>query len=100
MTFLYDQLIKGATVVRPKHTQPEQLDIAIRDGRFVAIEAQIDATLAKNVTDARGLLAFPGLVDPHRHTGIYAPLNIDARNESRAAAMGGVTSSLNYIRTG
>lgn len=100
MTFLYDQLIKGATVVRPKHTQPEQLDIAIRDGRFVAIEAQIDATLAKNVTDARGLLAFPGLVDAHMHTGIYAPLNIDARNESRAAAMGGVTSSLNYIRTG
>jgi allantoinase len=100
MTFIYDQLIKGATVVRPHQTSPEQLDIAIKDGRFVAFDANIDASLAKNVTDARGLLAFPGLVDAHMHTGIYAPLDKDARNESRAAAMGGVTSSLNYIRTG
>ena len=34
------------------------------------------------------------------HIGIYAPLAQDAVSESKAAAMGGVTSSLNYIRTG
>ena len=34
------------------------------------------------------------------HTGIYSPLAEDALSESRAAAMGGVTSSLNYMRTG
>jgi allantoinase len=34
------------------------------------------------------------------HTGIYAPLDEDALTESRAAAMGGVTTSINYIRTG
>ena len=34
------------------------------------------------------------------HTGIYSPLQEDAVSESRAAAMGGVTSSLNYMRTG
>ena len=34
------------------------------------------------------------------HTGIYAPLEEDAVSESRAAAQGGVTSSLNYFRTG
>ena len=34
------------------------------------------------------------------HTGIYSPLGEDAVTESRAAAQGGVTSSLNYIRTG
>ncbi len=34
------------------------------------------------------------------HTGIYSPLEEDAVSESRAAAMGGVTSSLNYMRTG
>src|SRR5690606_19232032 len=45
-------------------------------------------------------LAFPGLVDPHMHTGIYSPLEQDAVTESRAAAQGGVTSSLNYMRTG
>lgn len=34
------------------------------------------------------------------HTGIDAPLEEDAVTESRAAASGGVTSSLNYFRTG
>ena len=43
---------------------------------------------------------FPGCVDAHMHIGIYAPLAQDAVSESKAAAMGGVTSSLNYIRTG
>jgi len=34
------------------------------------------------------------------HTGIYSPLEEDAVSESRAAAQGGVTSSLNYFRSG
>ena len=34
------------------------------------------------------------------HIGIYQPLDEDAVAESKAAAMGGVTTSLNYIRTG
>ena len=45
-------------------------------------------------------VAFPGCVDAHMHIGIYAPLAQDAVSESKAAAMGGVTSSLNYMRTG
>ncbi|HUQ76063.1 MAG TPA: hydantoinase, partial [Burkholderiales bacterium] len=40
------------------------------------------------------------MVDAHMHTGIYSPLAEDAVSESRAAAQGGVTSSLNYFRTG
>jgi allantoinase len=42
----------------------------------------------------------PGVVDAHMHTGIYSPLAEDAVTESRAAAQGGVTSSLNYFRSG
>jgi dihydroorotase-like cyclic amidohydrolase len=52
------------------------------------------------VHDGGGRLAFPGVVDAHMHSGIYSPLAEDAVSESRAAAMGGVTSSLNYFRTG
>ena len=55
---------------------------------------------AKAVHDGRGRLAFPGVVDAHMHSGIYSPLDEDAVSESKAAAMGGVTSSLNYFRTG
>ena len=49
---------------------------------------------------AKNRLAFPGVVDAHMHTGIYGPLEEDALSESRAAAAGGVTCSLNYMRTG
>ena len=55
---------------------------------------------AKAVHDGKGRLAFPGVVDAHMHSGIYSPLAEDAVSESKAAAMGGVTSSLNYFRTG
>src|SRR5690606_2862668 len=75
-------------------------DIAILDGRFAEIGPDLDTASARTVVDGKGLLAFPGAVDAHMHTGIYQPLELDALSESRAAAMGGVTSSLNYMRTG
>src|SRR6185369_11721751 len=75
-------------------------DIAIRGGKFARVAPGIDPAQAKQVQDGRGLLAFPGVVDAHMHAGIYSPLAEDAVTESRAAAQGGVTSMLNYFRTG
>ena len=96
----YDLLIKNVRVVRPQGHAVHPMDIAISKGRFSRIASAIEAKSAKRVYDGRGRLAFPGVVDAHMHTGIYAPLAEDAVSESRAAAQGGVTSSLNYWRTG
>jgi len=96
----YDLLIKNVRVVRPEAAMVEEGDIAVRDGRIAKVAPAIPADTAKEVFDGRGRLAFPGLVDPHMHTGIYSPLAEDAVTESRAAAQGGVTTSLNYMRTG
>ncbi|HHQ14274.1 MAG TPA: hydantoinase, partial [Chromatiales bacterium] len=96
----YDLLIKNVRVVRPNASVVDDADIAIRNGKFAKIAPGIAASTAKQVFDAKNRMAFPGLVDPHMHTGIYAPLNEDAVTESRAAAQGGVTSSINYMRTG
>jgi allantoinase len=96
----YDLLIKNVRVVRPRKNTVDDCDIAIRGGKIKKVAGGIEASEAKEVVDGRGRLAFPGLVDPHMHTGIYGPLSQDARSESLAAAQGGVTSSLNYIRTG
>jgi allantoinase len=96
----FDLVIKNARVVRPNRTSVDCLDIAIKDGRIARLAPEIRAEQASEVFDARNLLAFPGCVDAHMHVGIYAPLAKDAVSESKAAAMGGVTSSLNYIRTG
>ena len=96
----YDLLFKNVRVVRPRKNTVDDLDIAVKGGKIVKLAAGLDATDAKEVVDGQGKLAFPGLVDPHMHTGIYGPLAEDARSESLAAAQGGVTSSLNYMRTG
>ncbi len=95
-----DLLIKNARVVRPGVPQVETLDIGIRDGKFARLEAGIPSGEALQTEDAKGKIAFPGLVDAHMHVGIYAPLAENAETESKAAAMGGVTSALTYFRTG
>jgi allantoinase len=96
----YDLIIKNVRVVRPRGHAVHEADIAIRDGKFAAVCGGLDAKTAKRVYDGKGRLAFPGVVDAHMHAGIYSPLKEDAVSESRAAAQGGVTSMLNYFRTG
>jgi allantoinase len=95
----YDLLIKNVRVVRPGERAPREADIAIAGEKFARIAPNLGADAA-TVYDGKGRLAFPGVVDAHMHTGIYAPLAEDAVSESRAAAQGGVTTSLNYFRTG
>ena len=96
----WDLLIRNVRVVRPAGSGAAQADVAIKGGRFAKIEPGLAPGEAKNVYDGKGLLAFPGAVDAHMHTGIYSPLVEDAVSESRAAAQGGVTTSLNYFRSG
>lgn len=103
----YDVLIKNVRLIRPhagsQATTPDDValqDVAIRNGTFARVAGAIDAAEARDVHDAGGLLGFPGLVDAHMHAGIYSPLAQDAVSESKAAAMGGVTSMLTYFRTG
>ncbi len=99
-TLLLDRIIKNVRVVRPHQASVDRCDLGIKDGKFVEILPEIPADRAIEVFDARNLLGFPGVVDAHMHIGIYQPLGQDAVTESKAAAMGGVTTSLNYIRTG
>ena len=96
----YDLIIKNVRLVRPGAADMPDCDIALKDGKIMLVGPDIPAEKAAEIFEAGGKLAFPGLVDAHMHTGIYNPLDQDARSESRAAAMGGVTSSLNYMRTG
>jgi allantoinase len=95
-----DKIIKNVRVVNPHKDVIETLDLGIKDGKFVQIAPNISSDTGKEVFDGKNLLGFPGVVDAHMHIGIYQPLNQDAVTETKAAAMGGVTTSLNYIRTG
>jgi dihydroorotase len=86
-------LISNGRVIDPASGHDAVGDVAIDDGRIVAI-GKVDAGFAADrVVDARGLVVAPGLVDlavrlrepGHEHEGMLA-------SELAAAVAGGVTS--------
>ena len=44
----------------------DERDLAVADGRIVAVEAELGGP-AREEVDARGLLVLPGVVDAHVH---------------------------------
>ena len=98
-----DLVIANARVVHHDHAEPQDWDVAVTDGVITEVGPGLAADLEQGgatVVDAGGKLLFPGVVDAHQHWGIYNDLTTDTRTESRACAQGGVTSALNYMRTG
>lgn len=95
-----DLIITNVSVVLDDHPEPQRVDIGVKGGKIVRLEADLPAESATRVVDGRGRVVFPGVVDAHQHWGIYNPLQDDAVSESRASAQGGVTTALSYMRTG
>jgi len=85
----YDLLVRGGILVAPEGLQVA--DMAVNDGRIVAIGQNLDGTATESI-DAAGLHVFPGIIDAHVH------FNEPGRTEwegfatgSRALAVGGGT---------
>jgi N-acyl-D-aspartate/D-glutamate deacylase len=62
---MLDTLITGATVVDGTGAAARRADVAIRDGRVVAVGSTDEP--ARETVDADGLVACPGFVDLHTH---------------------------------
>jgi len=62
----YDLLITGGRVIDPSLGLDATRDVAIANGRIVAVEPTITAEAAETL-DARGKLVVPGLLDIHTH---------------------------------
>lgn len=63
----FDLLIKGGHVIDGKNKLSAVRDVAIKDGKIAAVEANIAAARAAKTIDAGGLFVTPGLIDIHVH---------------------------------
>lgn len=96
----HELVITNVKVVSPDSDELAAADIAIDNGTVTEVAPGVDASAAKATFDGGGRLAYPGVVDTHQHWGIYNPLSEDTDSESKAAAQGGVTTGITYMRTG
>jgi dihydroorotase len=94
-----DLIVRNGTVVTSDATF--EADLAIKDGKFVAIAAPGELGLsAAEEIDAAGLHVLPGVIDGHVH--FREPgfeYKEDWRTGSTAAAMGGVTTVIDKPNT-
>jgi len=88
-----DLVIKNGNLVRPAGVTPG--DVGIEGGCIAFLGPPGQAPAASRTIDARSLLVFPGLVDPHVHMREPgATHKEDFASGTRAAAAGGVTTVL------
>src|SRR3954462_5385281 len=90
-----DLVLRNGRVVTPGGVVVGGL--AIEDGVIVAIGADRALPSGDDEIDLRGMVALPGMIDPHVHLGVGgsaddAKFLEDMRTETAPAAVGGVTT--------
>ena len=93
---MFDTVIANGTVVLPDQ-QMIKADLGIQDGKMAAISQEANALSGRERIDADGKHIFPGVIEPHSHIGIGAGEQ-DLLTETAAAALGGVTTVLFFLR--
>ena len=96
----YDLVVANAHIVADDGLEPST--IGIRDGRIAALVAHDQVLSARETIDATGMVAIPGLVDPHVHFHYpgynYRSPDHEYDTESRSALVGGVTTVMRMHR--
>lgn len=94
----FDTVITGGHVIDPASRKDGRFDVAILDGRIVAVEPEIDAGRARRQINAEGQFVVPGLVDLHTH--IYWGVTYWGIEADPVAARTGVTTWLDVGSAG
>lgn len=63
----YEILIKGGHLIDAKNNIDKVMDVAIAEGKIARVAANIPASSAEKVINAKGLYVSPGFVDIHSH---------------------------------
>lgn len=84
-----DILIRGGTVYDGSGAPGRRADVAVDQGRILAVEAGLNAS-ASRVIDATGLAVAPGFIDIKTHSDFTLPINPRAESKLRQ----GVTTEI------
>ncbi|MCI9488106.1 MAG: amidohydrolase family protein [Lachnospiraceae bacterium] len=84
-----DLLIKNGILVLPEAGRL-RANVCVKEGKIVSLTSQTPS--AGQEIDAGGLYVLPGIIDPHTHLGLFAPLEEELVSETRSAILGGVTT--------
>lgn len=84
-----DLLIRGGTVFDGTGRAGERADVAVRDGRIIAIDAALGSNAAR-IVDAAGMAVAPGFIDIKTHSDFTLPINPKAESKLRQ----GVTTEI------
>lgn len=63
----YDLVLKGGRVIDPAQGIDGTFDVAVKDGRIAAVQADIPRGQAARIADVRDRLVLPGMIDTHAH---------------------------------
>jgi dihydropyrimidinase len=93
-----DLLIKNGKIVTP--TEAFIADVAVENGKIVAIGTDLSSSDYKTVVDASGKYVLPGAIDVHTHLAMPFGGTVSSDgyfSGTRAAACGGTTTVFDFI---
>ncbi|MBR0598839.1 dihydropyrimidinase [Sinanaerobacter chloroacetimidivorans] len=96
-----DLLIKNGTIVTADSTI--KADLAVKDGKIMAIGQNLKPEKGTEVVDAKGKLVLPGAIDGHTHLAMPFGGTIstdDYYAGTRSAACGGTTTVFDFVLQG
>ena len=88
----YDVLLKGAKIVDGAGNPWYQGDVAVQDGRIVAIGRRVDGE-ADEVVDASGRYLCPGFIDTHTHSEFSFFVDSTAQSKVRQGVTAEITGN-------
>jgi dihydropyrimidinase len=94
---VFDTLIAGGTVVTATDTYPA--DVAISDGKILAVGRDLPRENTRSVLPAAGCYVIPGGIDVHTHLDMPfggTTSSDDFETGTRAAAFGGTTTLVDF----